>query len=1484
MTPTLLQIATIVVALVAVIVLTIKKRYGSILLSFLVIGLALVVRAGDWELLCRFALVYIAFVLALPRIERIVHGLAAVATVVFALTLESQTTDWKKLAHDKVATNDIIGAYEAFDNAYEANPDDLESLDWRASLAWNLQMPRKALADVTLAKDTAYRNFIQCDGELRQNPTNGDLQARAANAMNTYARLTRTKCIWIATLGEPERAIEEMDGAQEHGRLKGNGLLVLGSAELRITWCNAIQTEIVQKLEKVHPERIRILDLFEEHLRSAKVDNPLRMRLVAPIESQALRDDVDKKLATAWRIVREADEMVGDIRARPDNESFDLRQLRARIDTKLGRLLRAKEELQCILQLALPPYARAQNLMYLVEVLRGTGSHYERALRLKEIRQILGGDAAALAFTQDYLEALFEAADAQADLRPLYIKEADLHLGKKSMDRRKYEDVDMRTLGYRGVAALRFENNPTKALKCLRAVYDALRVGSSQDDSARQPKRAKLFVESMLDAALNSPNPTDHADGIEFANILLEVATNDIDLRKRRAALLESEGRFAEAAEDLKVALRHSKLDHALFNRWLDVSSKVKDAKGNTPRDIAAAVAISVTEKMAQLRAELAAQDNYQRTHKLRQSAKNTQNAFAGILNTQAQIASDPLIAWHMSAEFGRMGRMADARDFLFKAVASEPEILPFKLRLGELRLDLGLYAEAARDFQNILERDPDNVEVVQLAYEALTLSGDLKGARALRRRAIDISPQTAGIELGVRSHLENGNQARALELLGPRLGTADARVEYLSALARLADGKYAAATKSLRSVIGVMPDSADVQRGLLIALANLGDEAAVLEQAQRFVKLPRLLPLGDVIQLLDALTAAKQHKAVGFIANEIYARYSEDAARQLWEHGVLGEFRAGNAIALRQLIDDPSDAADLGDAVVHAAFGVALRERGAFEAARFLQAAREYTDSRDDVTLITAAAFALTPHVTDVSTFLSRYELRFAESRIPVTEVPLWWCVRQRASVVADAPPLESGVETELSLLSDRLGSLQIGDENALDVYLRFRLFEFAGEGFEADARKDAEKLLAAEPRLASAARYVATEVEKASGAGAAAQFLMPHYQTAPNDLLTFSLLARLVADSDPDGKSLFEFGKAARALFPSDTAPVRTLVLGAIRQAEYSNAVAELDALLDKDPRDREALELYVDLARTSKDHAHADAAVSRIVASQLGTPKLFDFLVEFASGPNASAGLTIQTIGPVYQLHPEFYRGAEKLASALAETNQKAALTELVNLLVARIANDPDAATSGDSFSAIAATVSAGGDRETALSLVDAALDIDPVHPSLRRQRYDLLRSQHGDQAALDELEVLCTMAPRDSQFLFNYVDLLLQERGDRLDVVREMLPYLRQLSPEDPRYFEELSKLYFLKPKYGAPTDPAPSANDQIRQALLQSRAQLVEAIKRAPGRRDFWYRAGLIGYLIDDAQYAKIAFEKLDPSYKLWPRVQYLLKQMEPPKS
>ena len=89
------------------------------------------------------------------------------------------------------------------------------------------------------------------------------------------------------------------------------------------------------------------------------------------------------------------------------------------------------------------------------------------------------------------------------------------------------------------------------------------------------------------------------------------------------------------------------------------------------------------------------------------------------------------------------MGKYAEAEQWLNRARAADRTMTASEYNLGRIAFETGRYEEAARHFENILGRDPDNVMALKAAAFSRIKNGDLEKAEALYDRVLVLVPES---------------------------------------------------------------------------------------------------------------------------------------------------------------------------------------------------------------------------------------------------------------------------------------------------------------------------------------------------------------------------------------------------------------------------------------------------------------------------------------------------------------------------------------------------------------------------------------------------------------------------------------------------------------------------------------------------------------------------------------------------------------------
>jgi len=90
------------------------------------------------------------------------------------------------------------------------------------------------------------------------------------------------------------------------------------------------------------------------------------------------------------------------------------------------------------------------------------------------------------------------------------------------------------------------------------------------------------------------------------------------------------------------------------------------------------------------------------------------------------------------------LGKYADAEKWLSRASAADKTMTASEYNLGRIAFETGRYDEAARHFENILLKDPENVMALKGAAYSRIKNGDMEKAEALYNRVLALVPESA--------------------------------------------------------------------------------------------------------------------------------------------------------------------------------------------------------------------------------------------------------------------------------------------------------------------------------------------------------------------------------------------------------------------------------------------------------------------------------------------------------------------------------------------------------------------------------------------------------------------------------------------------------------------------------------------------------------------------------------------------------------------
>ena len=186
--------------------------------------------------------------------------------------------------------------------------------------------------------------------------------------------------------------------------------------------------------------------------------------------------------------------------------------------------------------------------------------------------------------------------------------------------------------------------------------------------------------------------------------------------------------------------------------------------------------------------------------------------------------------------------RPADARTSLEKVLTLDPRSPTALLQLGELELQAGHYAQAAKHLKGAREVRPDDATASFYEGQALEKAQDFAGARDALETSLKLMPGQfparlllGQVYLGLKDPKAAEDQFEAALLL--QSGSVEAQLGV--AQAQIAEGNFAEAVQSLESLSKAEPKNADVFDLLAKAYSGLGKKVEA-QEAERRSKLLR--------------------------------------------------------------------------------------------------------------------------------------------------------------------------------------------------------------------------------------------------------------------------------------------------------------------------------------------------------------------------------------------------------------------------------------------------------------------------------------------------------------------------------------------------------------------------------------------------------------------------------------------------------------------
>ena len=229
------------------------------------------------------------------------------------------------------------------------------------------------------------------------------------------------------------------------------------------------------------------------------------------------------------------------------------------------------------------------------------------------------------------------------------------------------------------------------------------------------------------------------------------------------------------------------------------------------------------------------------------------------------------------------LGKFAEAEKWLNRASAAKRTMTASEYQLGRIAFETGRYEDAARCFERVLSKDPDNVMALKAAAYSRIKNGDLKKAEAHYDRVLALVPENAddgfnyalvlyGVEkyescenvLNKYPHALEGNPSSLLLLA--RAQKAQNKIEAADTYAKWLKANTGQANPQGLYEYAQVLESADLYARALeqykAAISAVADDSGSLKKSQLMFEKARLLLTADpensegITELNAAVTA----------------------------------------------------------------------------------------------------------------------------------------------------------------------------------------------------------------------------------------------------------------------------------------------------------------------------------------------------------------------------------------------------------------------------------------------------------------------------------------------------------------------------------------------------------------------------------------------------------------------------------------------------
>lgn len=758
-------------------------------------------------------------------------------------------------------------ALEVFDAILELFPDHEETHESIVRLALSTGDSERSeehllrLAEVHYVEENLEGSIHALERLLELRPERSELRGRLAEMYHETGQCERARNVWLHAAAE----------------LKKN-------SEIQVA------TELYERLAELYPDDLEVLSYLAEGYRETGEDEKYGAHASrlgeAFLSNEAFGDAivVYEQLSETFPKDFEVWERLSDAYAKAEESSGALRSLRVLYDlhmaerrfdrarTCLERSLAMREGdlelLQLLGDLCLRLNQRAEGLAYLIQAAQrlGQDQRHEEAREIiarvltidpsdLEYRRLLGQMCVAMGDKDEAVKQLTLAARGQADKRKhgtaIEIFEELLMLDETLTEEREAYARSLEKENRRSDAcvqylllinSLRDEADPRQIIRYCRQIlkenevhFDARAELFAVYERTRKPRLALVECHWLVDSCVGDG---DTLRAEEFIRRGLELASDDVELRKRLVDLLIDAERTDEAAENLKelATLAQRRMDQSTAKWALERACEI------VPDNL------DYRERLADLQEKGGDAPLARRTR---------------LDIIRMHLESGAIEEAHRLSE--QVTKSAPEDEDLRKRVAQMfeaagmPEVAAFHyLHLAKTALNTGNFARVRKLGEQILQIKPNHIAARELLLKALEGLGKIDEACSYGDELYRLHTKAGNLDDALRAlkfvieHKPSAIEPRKqLVQIYLKMGRLEAMVDQLRRLAEICvnAGDIQGALESLRGLIDERPEDTRARVRYIDLFSQIGDESELYAD---YIKLAAILrQKGEVVEAL---------------------------------------------------------------------------------------------------------------------------------------------------------------------------------------------------------------------------------------------------------------------------------------------------------------------------------------------------------------------------------------------------------------------------------------------------------------------------------------------------------------------------------------------------------------------------------------------------------------------------------------------------------